>query len=83
MESTHQRTFSCHCGAEVTTTLRGLGCYNVGEAEQNTGWTHIALHDGLSAWLCTDCATKAKKLAADLIAVVGTGDFPIRWLAQK
>lgn len=78
MKDSHNRILTCNCKKTVTVELSGVGCYNVAEAEQKSGgWSYIPLFDGGRSWLCPDCGKEAKRLANELVKIVGNENFPI------
>jgi len=79
---THRRTLTCNCSKQAEVTLRGIGCFNTGEAVEKTGWTPVFLYEGNTGWLCIDCGAKAKLLAKQLVEVVGSKEFPIGGLVK-
>jgi hypothetical protein len=76
-------TFTCACKKRSTVQLEGFGAYNVGEAEEKTGWNYVALYDGGNIWVCDTCFEKVSKLAKEIVATLGTTDFPISWLLRE
>lgn len=73
----------CKCGATKGVECSGFGAYNVGEVRQKSeGWGWIPLEDGASLWTCPVCFKQAVALSRELVTLLGTGNFSIRYLAK-
>jgi hypothetical protein len=63
-----------HCVCDKTVEYPGVGSYNVGEAEQATGWFYVILSDGRCTWLCPECQTQVFDLVRQLASIFGHKD---------
>lgn len=63
----------CPCGKEVQHKQTN----NVGEICKLSGHYAVFSHTGIITYLCPNCSSRAKKLAEELVEIMGLDDFYI------
>jgi hypothetical protein len=73
MEVKMVETLKCPCGKKVT--YDNSECYSIGDSMKKTGFTAYTTYIGQIIWLCPECSKRARKLAEELMKVMGSDDF--------